>query len=199
MKRASARAKGKEFEKTTGEVVGKWWCGISFPRAHGSGSATTLQCKHQAVEGQIFHHSGDLYVPDGFPWSIECKRQEGWSIEQLFEGKCPHVFSEWWEQCCRDADLTRRWPLLIMKRDHRKPLIMVETDSPFDLSRFIHNRTIIQRDGEAVLLCLLEEFLTRVTPSDVPAGLVWRSRSERIQQRKERKAALCMPSVRKEM
>jgi len=194
MKRTSAKEKGKEFEKEVGKILGMWWCGIPFPRAHGSGCSATIQCKHQAIEGRIFHHTGDLYVPEEFPWSVECKRQEGWTLEHLLEDQCGFVW-QWWEQCCKDADLSMRWPLLVMRRNHRRSLVMIERDSPFDLTSFTPNHTIMKRDGEVLLICLLEDFLVEIDPIVQKVG-EWRSRCDRIKRRKE---SLHLPSLQPEV
>lgn len=116
MKIRSIRSKGSSFEKKVGQLLGQWWQGEPFPRAHGSGSATTL------AKGKVYE-SGDLYTSKNFPWSVECKKQEAWSFDQIFAGK--GLFFSWLKQCFRDADKVGKIPMLCFSKNYSDVFVAV--------------------------------------------------------------------------
>lgn len=59
-----------------------------------------------------------------FPFSVECKCIEGWSLDGLFEQPKWPVWA-WWDQCIRQADARESvHPLLIFSRARRKTYVL---------------------------------------------------------------------------
>jgi len=157
LKRSSVRAKGKEFEKAVGKRLGVWWWGEPFPRAYGSGSSTTLS------KGDVFQ-GGDLYVPKNFPWSVECKAQEGWTLDSMFVGRFK-LLEFWWEQTCRDAEKVKKRPMLVFTRNFAPVYILVRSlDTVLEVVPVTINRCIIRLCEDGVTICIFEQFLELVIP-----------------------------------
>lgn len=177
MLRASAKSKGKEHEDFTGKALGAWWCGQQFYRAHGSGS-------HSARRQGHVQDAGDLYVPDDFPWSVECKKQENWYLDEIMTGK--GLIMDWTDQSVFDARHCGRLAMLSFTRNrHPKYLGFeipsadnVQSLSPAWLPEFYNKalRTLTsviitnvetKRFGRIrLLVCILEEFLRVFRPDE---------------------------------
>lgn len=54
-----------------------------------------------------------------YPFSNECKKVEGWNFEQILKGT--GEVTDWWKQCCRDAEQTGKIPLLLFSKN-RSPI-----------------------------------------------------------------------------
>ncbi len=166
MKRSSAKQKGKDFEKYTGEVLGNWWHGDPFPRSHGSGSATSL------VNVLNLRQAGDLYVPLEFPWSVECKNNNmDWSFDRLAKGSCKE-FGAWWRQTCKDAKKVDRWPLLVITKNHMPAYACMSLLAFVDLLgltfiREFSTAVIIEYNGKRMILIPLEAFVQAVSVETV--------------------------------
>lgn len=63
------------------------------------------------------HAPGDLIVPADFPFSVECKKSESWTLVSLLSGKHAWFF-KWWVQCCSAAATAGKRPLLIFTKNH---------------------------------------------------------------------------------
>lgn len=73
---------------------------------------------------------GDVSFPSTvrFPFVVECKNVEGWSLDALIEGRAK-IIESWWEQCVRQAQASlgparARIPLLIFSSNRRKNYFM---------------------------------------------------------------------------
>jgi len=115
-RKGRGKAKGKGYERRVGEILGNWWQGKPFRSTPQSGG-----WDKQANDGDVVAY-GDLYIPAGsdFPFSVECKRQECWSLEDLVNPNlvalCPIL--TWWDQCFNDACRVCKLPLLVFSRNN---------------------------------------------------------------------------------
>lgn len=105
--------KGSQFERTIAKQLSSWW-GYTFYRSPGSGS---LHWSSSTNTG------GDIVAPleAGFPFVVECKNHEDWTIENLFlNNKEPKA---WWKQVVSDALEYDKIPMLIFTRNRAKKFV----------------------------------------------------------------------------
>jgi len=135
------KAKGGDFEREVAKLLSLWWSeghrDDIFYRSQSSGGRFTSRKKSgKNTEMQ----AGDITaaVPAGEPlireWSIEIKtgygRRKGsdlirWDILDCVDSKQKTpIIEQMWNQCRRDAELTKREPILIFRRNGRTPCIM---------------------------------------------------------------------------
>lgn len=110
-----ARAKGSGYELKIAKEFSKWWEG-QFARTPGSGSL------HWGSDQRI---AGDIVPPQGmdFPFVIECKKHEGWTLENVFLNTGEP--KDWWSQVVTDARRVKLIPMLIFSRNRAKDYIML--------------------------------------------------------------------------
>jgi len=92
-----------------------WWGG-NFSRVPASGGL------HWKGDQRV---AGDIIPPIGmdFPFVIECKKREEWSMEHiLLDIGQP---KEWWKQVVEDGRRVKRTPLLIFSRNRAKDFVMI--------------------------------------------------------------------------
>jgi hypothetical protein len=123
--------------------------GETFSRALGSGSRDKQVNLPDHAKKAL---SGDICVPEFFKWIIECKGgyeddMDAWNI---VDGQLTQL-DKFIEQVSRDAEYTKRKPILCWKRN-RKPWVAGIKSSDFaGLESHFPNRIIY---GEWVLVCL---------------------------------------------
>lgn len=107
-----SRNKGQRGERKVAEIISDWW-GADFTRTPSSGGFRTKEFREE------WNAEGDLVTPDeDFPFSVECKWQEGWTFDEMLTApRCKPWL--WWEQTL-DQTTVNKMPLLIFKRN-RKP------------------------------------------------------------------------------
>lgn len=110
-----ARQKGSGYELKIAKEFSKWWGG-QFSRTPGSGSL------HWGSDQRI---AGDIVPPQGmdFPFVIECKKHEGWTLENVFLNTGEP--KDWWSQVVTDARRVKLIPMLIFSRNRAKDYIMI--------------------------------------------------------------------------
>src|ERR1700690_1064541 len=83
--------------------------------------------------------SGDLCnTAEHFPFVVEVKRREAWSLDRLLKGKKSPV-QGWWKQCCKSAEEMGGKPLLIFRKNKEPWLVMGRVaDLQFD-AIFLHD------------------------------------------------------------
>jgi len=158
-KRKNSRAKGKGFERVIAKAFSAW-SGESFQLVPASGGLRW---------GKDNRVAGDIVPPvdSEFPFCIECKKREGWSLEQILKGTGEVV--EWWNQCTRDANNIDQTPLLIFSKNRSPIYFMVRYEdfvklcdegSNFNTNYFI--TTLDTGDGEleCVGIGFFDELLT---------------------------------------
>ncbi len=107
------------------KLLTEWW-GVKFQRTPGSGGL------HWKNDNRV---SGDIVPPpdSGFPFTVECKKHEGWTFENVIKGT--GKVSDWWEQCTNDAKEFDKVPLLVFSKN-RSPIffmVLVEDFKKFDI------------------------------------------------------------------
>ena len=162
-----SKRKGSSFELKTSKEFQKWWGKGEFCRSPGSGGWGRPQHK------QGFNASGDIITTNrDFPWCLECKNQEGWSLDQLLlNDGC--IIHSWWEQTVDETpdDLT---PMLIFKKNRQKPMVMVFTDVQESFGALLIDKLppgarkffTVDRNKRAVAIFTLEDFF-KISPDMV--------------------------------
>ncbi|UXR28888.1 hypothetical protein [Bacillus paranthracis] len=118
-KRKNSRAKGSTFERKVAKELTAWW-GEEFHRVPASGGLRW---------GEDNRVVGDIVAPEGsdFPFTIECKKREGWNFEQLIKGT--GEVTSWWLQAVTDRerlnDVTKH-PLLVFSKNRSPEFYMME-------------------------------------------------------------------------
>lgn len=112
-------AKGRRGEREVAKMCEKWWRRIDkkseFKRTPLSGGWAT-----ESMRGH-FKAAGDLMTTsDKWPFTVEVKRREDWSLNNLFNGK-PTTVWDWWIQSTRQADEEKSVPMLWLKRNSFGP------------------------------------------------------------------------------
>ena len=175
----NSKNKGSNFERVISKTFTEWWNngGMEgkFFRTPGSGALA-----YREQEDVI----GDLCTPHGFPYTIECKNQEGWKLEDLFSEKIEvnadkGSVSGWWRQACIEAYRANKSPMLIMKKNYYEPLVIIENSSMFtnyvlcsvpNLRR-VYNVSTEEFDGcYDVIVLRLSDWLDKIHPSDLING-----------------------------
>lgn len=112
--RASKR-KGAEFELSVAKILTKWW-GETFKRTPLSGGwAKGVVC-------------GDVLSLDEnstFPFSVECKRDESFSLYQLLKYPATGPLKKWWYQAWSESK-EGKIPLLIIKENLQEPYAVLD-------------------------------------------------------------------------
>lgn len=115
-KRKNGRTKGNSFERLVAKLLSNWW-DEEFHRTPSSGGL------HWKRDNRV---TGDVVTPENsnFPFSIECKKVEGWNFEQLL--KDTGEIKSWWCQCFKDSEEVGKIPLLIFSKN-RSPIYYMTT------------------------------------------------------------------------
>lgn len=105
-----SKNKGNNFERKVAKLLSEWW-GVQFHRTPLSGGIRW---------GQDNRVVGDIVVPQDcvFPFTIECKKREGWTLDNLLRGT--GEIKEWWEQAVADNKRlgdNDKFPLLLFSRN----------------------------------------------------------------------------------
>jgi hypothetical protein len=118
-KRKNGKNKGNRAEREVAALVSKWW-GSDFARTPSSGGFRTKKFRED------WHAEGDLVTADEtFPFSVECKWQEGWTLDQLLTSNKGCVW-DWWKQTKGQTPKDKH-PLLIFKRNNMPRYYMMES------------------------------------------------------------------------
>ncbi|AGI11456.1 hypothetical protein LP125_131 [Listeria phage LP-125] len=113
-----SQVKGSKFERETAKALSVWW-GATFNRTPGSGGLKW------AEENNV---GGDIVAPPsaGFPFIVECKKHEGWTLDNVFLNTGEP--KSWWKQVVSDATRTNKIPLLMFSRNRAKSFVMLPYD-----------------------------------------------------------------------
>jgi hypothetical protein len=154
--------KGSAFERDICKELSLWWSEGEtddvFWRTSGSGARATSRSR---VGKSTFGQYGDIQAtdPDGQPFlnwvTIELKRGYGkWSILDCVdkrEGAAVQEVEKFIEQAetqCREAGT--RWPVLIFRRDRRKPIIVLPR-SLYEAAKRYHGGTTAEMHRHIIL------------------------------------------------
>ena len=109
-KRVNGRKKGHAAERKLAKLFSAWW-GSSFTRTPMSGGFATAKFRED------WNAAGDLVTPDKtFPFCVESKKVEGWTLEQLLTSD-KSLIHEWWKQTVRETP-ANKFPLLVFTKNH---------------------------------------------------------------------------------
>lgn len=154
--------KGKSYELRIAKLLTKW-AGFQLIRTPMSGA-------WQGTAGDIKPKS----QTDHFPFTVECKKDEGWDMDAVVSGKSA-LFKSWIDQLIREVREDEivtgqlRFPLLIFSRNYRSDYILVpETNldllSPILLGDFTTVVNLLYHKRQFAIT-LLDEFLDLHYPS----------------------------------
>ena len=122
-KRVQGKAKGNRTELNLCKVLTEHF-GQEFSRALGSGARTSQV-------GYLPDHAkktltGDICVPEGFKWVIECKGgyEDDMNLTNILDGNGLSRLDEFIEQVSKDAEYCSRKPIILWKRN-RKPWLAI--------------------------------------------------------------------------
>lgn len=130
-KKVNGKAKGNRVELNLCKFLTKHF-GEEFSRAPGSGARTSQVALLPEHAKKTL--TGDICVPDGFKWVIECKGgyEDDMHLENILNGDDGMSrLDEFIQQVTKDADYCGRKPIILWKRN-RKPWIAMYRE--FDLN-----------------------------------------------------------------
>ena len=114
---------GNTFERKMAKSFSLWWAGdeISISRVSGSGAR-----KHIAMYGGDLQPSSAKAEP--FPFCIECKKQQRWSLNNLLLGLPGEPLFGFLGQCIEAArQAENNIPLLVCAANRQPPLVFFDT------------------------------------------------------------------------
>lgn len=147
-----SRNKGSGYERKIAKILGNWWADDSelFRRTPMSGGWAK-----EKITGDITPVKEE---GENFPFSVECKKQEGWEFHQFWSKKSK--FWSWWEQCTDDAKRSNKQPLLIFSRNRISDFMAVR--NIFDIWKMPHFFLKFPDEfGEYIYVFKLEEFIEK--------------------------------------
>ena len=122
-----AKNKGSAFERKIAKSLQDWWNGDKTEEDEGyyQFQRTPLSGGSQLAEG--WGLAGDIVTNDpGFPFHIECKKQEGWSFSALMSEGGAAGFIKWWQQSAEESKITKKEPVVIFSKNNVKPLFAIK-------------------------------------------------------------------------
>ena len=116
------RDKGNKAELEVARLLQDWWRQLEpnalFVRTPLSGGWLAGRDHFQA--------RGDLMTKEAplFPWLVEVKRRERWTLQNFEQGKRTAVW-DWWWHACEDAKNAGREPMLWFRKNGQRWIILV--------------------------------------------------------------------------
>ena len=125
----TSRSKGAKAERDVADIIKTWWRQLepeaAFVRTPGSGGFGAHWLSDEDRAG--FKTTGDIMTTaDKWPFDVEVKRREGWADVPFFKG-APSPVWEWWIQTQRSAMISRREPMLWLRRSRTPWLVILRT------------------------------------------------------------------------
>lgn len=150
-KKKNGQSKGKRTERSLAKLFSERF-NQPFSRTVGSGNRTSqVNLSEQAKN----LYSGDLVVPEGFKWTLECKG--GYpeiDLNSIFSSGNSKL-NGFLEQAEKDSKICKRKPMLLWKQNRKEWLAFIKTNE-LDLSKFQYR--LQYRDWSCVSLTeLLKE------------------------------------------
>ncbi len=168
------KKKGGAYERAKSRALSLWFTlgerDDIFWRTSGSGAKATVNL--ESGTRVDLNYFGDIgargRVGQEFieRVNIECKAYKSFYLmDVLKENKNPCELDIFWNEACKEANDSGRWPVLIMKKNYFPEMIAVDYEGIFKHfeDKFEDDEFIFYRSG-AILK--LEKFLDRVNPSD---------------------------------
>lgn len=137
-KKKNSRQKGQRGERALVKKFEAWW-DEEFFRTPASGGLATMGFQFKGIE-----ISGDVSTPDpSFPFCVEGKNCEGWSLEKLLTAPKNDIY-RWWKQTVLETP-EGKIPLLVFKRNRHPWLFMIFVDDY--LATIPSTALVLQREG----------------------------------------------------
>jgi len=150
----NGRKKGQGAERKLVKLFEKWW-GTRFFRTPGSGAFAT----RGFMDMDLSNMAGDIVTVDKtFPFCVESKKVEGWTLEQMLTSDKTRMH-DWWEQTVRETP-SGKIPLLVFTKNHAPLYAMMW---PGDLQGSLKQ---VYTDCSAFQLCLRDYGPVTVFPLD---------------------------------
>lgn len=131
---ARSRNKGNHYENAVARVLSGWVSAHLPPAYFEDCSLTDLLFRRKPADndnvvtdwvgGWDLIHRPDFY----FPFSVECKKAEGWTMDHLVDGARMGPWS-WWEQAVKQAGRIGLEPMLVFSRNLRPDYVMLTNRS----------------------------------------------------------------------
>jgi hypothetical protein len=115
----NCRTKGMGFERTISKIMSTY-TGLELRRTPLSGGWAGSDRSGFKGDIQDITGSGD------FCFSIECKKVEGWTFNDLFNEK--NIIMKWWDQCSKQCP-KGKIPLLVFSKNRERPFAMLAAPS----------------------------------------------------------------------
>lgn len=156
------REKGNKYENAVCRVLSVWL----FPDLDPKTPVEHLPFRRRStsvmpIEGH-WNGAGDILHRPGlekrWPFCVECKHVEGWTLDGLFNEKWP-VWS-WWAQAERQAARARRRPLLVCGRNRQRDYALLRAEDAACLALPKSLVVRVERPSQpAVVLVLLQDLV----------------------------------------
>jgi hypothetical protein len=147
----NSRRKGQTAERKLVKLFEAWW-GSKFFRTPGSGAFAT----RGFVGVDTTQLSGDLVTTDTqFPFCVESKKVEGWTLEQMLSSTSTKIHS-WWEQTTRETP-AGKIPLLVFTKNHAPLYAMMLRRDVEAYLNFFPSSFETRLDGEPVVIFMLDQ------------------------------------------
>jgi len=124
-----SRNKGVLFERKIAKMLSGWW-GDTFSRTPLSGGWQKKREEGKRVRG-------DIITPDNFPFLVECKKRELWTLDNV--SKHHFVPLRWYLTLEKECGNDKK-PLLFFTKNNAPIFVMTDvflSDSPFNI-RIMH-------------------------------------------------------------
>lgn len=167
---SKSKTKGSSYELKIAKQLTAWW-GYEFHRTPNSGAWSSTHGSDM--------QAGDIITPieAKFPFTIECKNHEGWTLEHVMTNKGNH--SDWWNQCIIDAFRVKKVPMLIFHRNRSESFTTIPYSAIIESQLRNNNKVAIKHEvvfynkvldvtqKYIVLTTILEHFTETFEPDNI--------------------------------
>lgn len=155
------RRKGNSFEVEVAYLVADWivpvsggWKGQGAPPPFRRRPADKDSLPSDWVGGRDIMHHPRVW----FPFSVECKNDEDWSIDTLFmRPRRSNVL--WWEQCCHQAGAIGLVPLLLLGKARAESMAVLSERAYAAMGLDVDRYVRFSIGGETLRLLPLEDLV----------------------------------------
>lgn len=117
---ANGKAKGSGFERDLARRLSLWINGAEKPyvfwRTAGSGGLATIMAENADMSGDLMAIRDEgRFLTNIFSIEAKCGYQDAEAFKHLKVNKSTEI-EDFWKQCCRDAERSHKYPLLIFKK-----------------------------------------------------------------------------------
>lgn len=157
----NGRRKGNVAEREIAKLLQEWWSKVEpdcqFVRTPLSGGWSSAK-----VRGD-FRASGDIMTTaKQFPFVVEAKRREQWSMDSFEKGNRSPVW-RWWKQSQKQADEANGLPMLWIRKNHVEWFVVVGKEAFVQLHGHEFIGCMVRIDQELVA-CVRAKDLFDVNP-----------------------------------